>query len=49
MPPPGVLGAVALPQGWLGSPFQGGRADSSYNVAKSQYDVACYQNSQPHP
>jgi hypothetical protein len=32
-----------------GSPFQGGKADSSYNVAKSQYDVACYQNSQPHP
>ena len=32
-----------------GSPFQGGVADSKYNVAKSQYDVACLQNSQPHP
>jgi hypothetical protein len=33
-----------------GSPFQGGVADSHYNVAKSQYDVACFQNSQPgHP
>jgi hypothetical protein len=32
-----------------GSPFQGGVSDSHYNVAKSQYDVACFQNSQPHP
>jgi hypothetical protein len=33
-----------------GSPFQGGVADSRYNVAKSQYDVACFQVSQPgHP
>ena len=33
-----------------GSPFQGGVSDSHYNVAKSQYDVACFQNSPPqHP
>jgi hypothetical protein len=32
-----------------GSPFTGGTADGKYNVAKSQYDVACFQVSQPHP
>jgi hypothetical protein len=33
-----------------GSPFQGGVADGKYNVAESQYDVACFQVSQPkHP
>jgi hypothetical protein len=32
-----------------GSPFTGGTADGKYNAAESQYDVACYQVSQPHP
>jgi hypothetical protein len=31
-----------------GSPFTGGTADSHYNE-QSQYDVACFQVSQPHP
>ena len=33
-----------------GSPFSGGVADGKYNTAESQYDVACFQVSQPgHP
>jgi hypothetical protein len=32
-----------------GSPFVGGVSDGKYNAAKSQYDVACFQVSQPHP
>jgi hypothetical protein len=32
-----------------GSPFVGGVSDGKYNVAESQYDVACFQVSQPHP
>jgi hypothetical protein len=32
-----------------GSPFTGGVSDGKYNVAESQYDVACFQVSQPHP
>ncbi len=32
-----------------GSPFTGGVSDGKYNAAESQYDVACFQVSQPHP
>ena len=32
-----------------GSPFAGGVSDGKYNVAESQYEVACFQVSQPHP
>jgi len=32
-----------------GSPFTGGTSDGKYNAAESQYDVACFQVSQPHP
>ena len=31
-----------------GSPFTGGVSDGKYNVAKSQYDVACFQVTQSH-
>lgn len=51
----GTTGAEISPGGGnsvnsTGSPFTGGTADSHYNVANSQYDVACFQNSPPqHP
>jgi hypothetical protein len=33
-----------------GSPFNpNGVSGGKYNAAKSQYDVACFQNSQTHP
>ena len=42
-------GAAFNPGGQAGSVYAGQQPQNSNNGQASQYDVACFQNSQPHP